>query len=54
MAEQLKKTSVAAIALAWAIVVIPAGWGLTYTVRNALKIFQTGPAVAPAPRDPGR
>ncbi len=34
-----KKSSPAAIALAWIIVVIPAAWGLTFTVQNALKIF---------------
>ena len=54
MAEQVKKTSAAAIALAWLIVVVPTGWGLTYTVRNALKIFQTGPAPVAGPQVPGK
>jgi hypothetical protein len=34
-----KKSSPAAVALAWIIVVVPAAWGLTFTVQNALKIF---------------
>ena len=53
--ETVKKSSPLLIAVAWLIVVVPAGWGLTYTVQNALKIFQTGappastvPASAPA------
>ena len=53
MAEQVKKSSAAAIALAWLIVVVPTGWGLTYTVRNALKIFTTAPAAKAAPVLPG-
>jgi hypothetical protein len=46
--ETVKKSSPALIAVAWLIVVVPAGWGLTYTVQNALKIFQTS-ATPPAP-----
>ncbi len=47
MAEQVvKKSSAALIAVAWLIVLVPAGWGLTYTVQNALKIFQTSAAPA--------
>jgi hypothetical protein len=50
MAEQVvKKSSAALIAVAWLIVLVPAGWGLTYTVQNALKIFQTSAAPASAP-----
>ncbi len=46
MAEAVvKKSSSALIALAWIIVLVPAAWGLTYTVQNALKIF-TAPAPA--------
>ena len=53
MAEQVKKSSAAAIALVWLVVVVPAGWGLTYTVRNALKIFTAAPAAKTAPVMPG-
>jgi hypothetical protein len=44
-----KKSSAAAIALAWVIVVAPTCWGLTYTVQSALKLFTTSaPAAAGA------
>jgi hypothetical protein len=49
--ETVKKSSPALIAVAWLIVLVPAGWGLTFTVQNALKIFQTSPAPA-APATP--
>jgi hypothetical protein len=45
MSEQ-KKTSALAIAVAWLIVGIPAGWGVYNTVLNARKLF-TAPAVVP-------
>jgi hypothetical protein len=54
MAEQTgKKSSPILIAVAWLIVLVPATWGLTYTVKNAMKIFQPGaapvvPGTAPA------
>jgi hypothetical protein len=41
------KSSPLLIAAAWLLVVLPAAWGLNYTVRNALKIF-TPNAAAPA------
>jgi hypothetical protein len=44
--ETVRKSSPALIAVAWLIVLVPAGWGLTFTVQNALKIFQTGAAPA--------
>jgi hypothetical protein len=44
--EAVKKSSPALIAVAWLIVLVPAGWGLTFTVENALKIFQAGAAPA--------
>ena len=37
----IKKSSGALIAAAWLLVVVPTGWGLTYTVQNALKLFTT-------------
>lgn len=46
-----RTSSPALIALAWAIVVVPTAWGLSYTIQNAMKIF-TAPApaaTAPAP-----
>lgn len=44
------KSSPAALGLAWAIVVLPTLWGLTYTVENALKLFRNP---APAITAPG-
>lgn len=44
---QHAKSSPVLIAAAWLLVVLPAAWGLNYTVRNALKIFTVG-AAAPA------
>ena len=51
-----KRSSRAAIALAWMVVTVPALWGLTYTVENALKLFTAKPAPASAPvaGTPGR
>lgn len=45
------KSSPLLIAGAWLIVVVPAGWGLSYTLRNAAKLFADAPA-APAPAAP--
>lgn len=37
------------VAAAWLIVTLPAAWGLSYTVKNALKLFTQHPAAtAPA------
>jgi hypothetical protein len=47
-----KKSSPAAIALAWALVIAPTAWGLNFTVQNALKLFTTPPAPAAAPATP--
>ena len=47
MADTVKKSSPILIAFAWAIVVIPLGWGFNYTLQNAIKIF-TAPSAAPA------
>ena len=40
-----RQTSPLLIAAAWIVVILPATWGLRYTVQNALKLF---PASAPA------
>jgi hypothetical protein len=47
MADTAKKSSPILIAIAWAVVLIPTTWGLSYTVQNALKIFAPQPASAP-------
>ncbi len=55
--EPAKKSSPVLVAAAWLIVLAPTAWGLTFTVQNALKIFQTAPPApaAPAPRQlPGK
>jgi hypothetical protein len=48
MAEttEVKKSSPLLIAAAWLIVIIPTAWGLDYTVKNALKIFNIGTPAA--------
>lgn len=43
MRDAAKRSSPVALGLAWAIVVLPTLWGLTYTVENALKLFRTSP-----------
>ena len=49
MAETGKTSFPLLIAVAWLVVLIPTGWGLTYTVQNALKIFTASTPAAPAP-----
>jgi hypothetical protein len=47
--EQVKKTPVALVGLAWLFVGLPWGWGVTQLWKNAQKLFQSSPAVsAPA------
>ena len=48
MAEAGKKTSPGLIMAAWLVVLVPAGWGLTFTVQNALKLFHTAAPAAPS------
>lgn len=44
-----QKSSPALLAATWLIVVLPTLWGLSYTVRNAMKLFAPQPAAtAPA------
>lgn len=46
---QEKNSSPLLIAAAWIVVIIPAAWGLNYTVQNALKLFTAAPpSAAPA------
>jgi hypothetical protein len=47
--EQVKKTPVALVALAWLLVGIPWGWGVTQLWKNAQKLFQSPPPAAAAP-----
>ena len=47
MSENTKKSSAAAILLAWALVGVPLGWGVYNTLLNSMKLFQA-PAAAPA------
>ncbi len=32
------------VAAAWLVVILPTAWGLSYTVKNALKLFTAPPA----------
>jgi hypothetical protein len=44
-----KRSSKLWIGLEWLVVIVPLTWGLTFTVRNAVKIFApTAAASAPA------
>jgi hypothetical protein len=47
--DQIKKTPVALVALAWLLVGIPWGWGVTELWKNARKLFQSPPPAATAP-----
>lgn len=44
-----RQTSPLLIAAAWIVVILPASWGLRYTIQNALKLFTTPAAATPAP-----
>jgi len=50
--ETTKRTSPLLIAAAWMVVILPAGWGLRYTVQNALKIFAQPAAASTPPAAP--
>ena len=51
--DQVKKTPVALVALAWLFVGIPWGWGVVQLWKNAQKLFVAPPAAtAPAPASP--
>jgi len=50
--DTVTSTSPLLIAAAWLVVILPAGWGLRYTVQNALKIFATPAVAAAAPAPP--
>jgi hypothetical protein len=54
--DQVRKTPVALIALAWLFVGLPWAWGVQQLWKNAQKLFEapprpaaTAPATAPAP-----
>jgi hypothetical protein len=44
MAENVKKSSAAAILLAWLLVGIPLGWGVYNTFLSSMKLFQAAPS----------
>ncbi len=46
MADNVKTSSPGLVAAAWILVLVPTAWGLTYTVQNALKLFQTQAAAS--------
>ena len=48
MANEMKSSSPALIALAWLLVGVPLGWGIYRSGLNAVKLFQPPPATAPA------
>lgn len=43
--QEVRKTSAAAIALAWVVVAIPALWGISQTIRTSMRLF-TAPAAS--------
>ncbi|MGZ4866968.1 MAG: MFS transporter small subunit [Candidatus Angelobacter sp.] len=44
MEDQIKKTPVVLVALAWLFVGLPWTWGVTQLWKNARKLFQSPPA----------
>jgi hypothetical protein len=49
--ENTKRSSAASILLAWLLVGVPLGWGVSNTLLSSMKLFQA-PAVASAPVAP--
>ncbi len=43
------KSQAVLVAVAWLVVILPTAWGLSYTVKNALKLFHPQPAAVAAP-----
>jgi hypothetical protein len=43
MADAVKKSSPALVAMAWAVVSIPLAWGIYNTALNAAKLFTASP-----------
>jgi hypothetical protein len=52
MEDQIKRTPVVLVVLAWLFVGIPWTWGVTQLWKNASKLFQSPPA-ATSPVAPG-
>jgi hypothetical protein len=52
MSESVKKSSAAAIVLAWLLVGVPLGWGVYNTLLNSMKLFQGTPTPAPVTSSP--
>jgi hypothetical protein len=46
MAENVKKSPVIAIVVAWLLVGIPLGWGVYNTLMSSMKLFQSTTAPA--------
>lgn len=44
--ENIKKSSPAAVLLAWLVVGIPLGWGVYNTLLSSMKLFQAAPAAS--------
>jgi hypothetical protein len=44
MENQIKKTPVVLVVLAWLFVGVPWGWGIAQLWKNAQKLFQSPPA----------
>ena len=48
-ANETPQSQTLLIAIAWLVVILPTAWGLSYTVKNALKLFHPQPvSTAPA------
>ena len=46
-----RRTSSLAVALAWLVVILPAAWGITQTIRTSLRLF-AAPVAPAAPSAP--
>ena len=42
-----KKSASLIVVLAWAVVIIPAAWGITQTLRTSAKLFTSAPTTQP-------
>ena len=46
---QPKRSQALLVAITWLIVILPTAWGLSYTVKNAMKLFRPQPAATASP-----
>ncbi len=45
--QQAPKSQTLLVAITWLVVLLPTAWGLSYTVKNALKLFHPQATTTP-------